>query len=242
MQIILTEEELQQAVINHVEQMLSVEPGARPTVDFKAGRGENGITTTVDLTLQTPSREYFATQQEEEASYSHPLQQMVESYFNQLNTSDATVVVDEDGEVDIRAFSDEQSEPEQSPDQEDEDQSESEMDPDETSESEQSEEASEEASEQDQPVEQPQEQPKATPKLNPFRRVVTPDAAPPASGGGNITDNPDNRGGGDTSDETEENSDPEGNKEHEDTQDSENEAPKPKFGKTSVFSRRNRTA
>lgn len=49
MKLLLSQNELEQAVRNYVTGMISLQDGTDVVIDFKAGRGENGITAEVDI-------------------------------------------------------------------------------------------------------------------------------------------------------------------------------------------------
>lgn len=49
MKLTLSQQELEQAVRNYVTGMISLQANTDITIDFKAGRGENGVTAEVDI-------------------------------------------------------------------------------------------------------------------------------------------------------------------------------------------------
>lgn len=49
MKLILPQQELEQAVRSYVTGMISLQAGTNITIDFKAGRGDNGFTAEVDI-------------------------------------------------------------------------------------------------------------------------------------------------------------------------------------------------
>ncbi len=55
MKITLDETEIKQAVRDYVNSQVDVKPGQSIEIDFTAGRGQNGLTATVDISASRPS-------------------------------------------------------------------------------------------------------------------------------------------------------------------------------------------
>ena len=57
MKLTLSQQELEQAVLNYVNAMINLSPNTHISIDFRAGRGENGISAEVDISMQSVTSE-----------------------------------------------------------------------------------------------------------------------------------------------------------------------------------------
>lgn len=89
MQITLNSEEISEAVESYVRSQINIADGQEIDIDFKAGRGDNGMTATLDIRPARPNKKKFtrttakpapapAPEPEEEAA-SAPAEEAVET-------------------------------------------------------------------------------------------------------------------------------------------------------------------